>query len=59
MKDQTVRIKTVDDMEVTGVITDVKMNEDKIIYSLKLDKDGKTIDISSDEIYFIVNVGGE
>lgn len=46
-------------MELTGVITDVKMNEDKIIYSLKLDKDGKTIDISSDEIYFIVNMGGE
>lgn len=57
MKDQTVRIKTVDNMELTGVITDVKMNEDKIIYSLKLDD--KTIDISSDEIYFIVNIGGE
>lgn len=57
MKDQAVRIKTIDNMELTGVITDVKLNDDEIIYSLKLDKDGKTIDISANEIYFIVNVG--
>ena len=44
-------------MELTGVITDVKLNKDEVIYSLKLDKDGKTINISADEIYFIVNVG--
>lgn len=57
MKDQAIRIKTIDNMELTGVITDVKLNDDEIIYSLKLDKDGKTIDISANEIYFIVNVG--
>lgn len=57
MKDQTVRIKTVDNMELTGVITDVKLNEDEVIYSLKWDKNGKVIDISANEIYFIVNVG--
>lgn len=57
MKDQNVRIKTIDNMELTGVVTDVKLNDDEIIYSLKLDKDGKTIDISANEIYFIVNVG--
>lgn len=57
MKDQAVRIKTIDNMELTGVVTDVKLNDDEIIYSLKLDKDGKTIDISANEIYFIVNVG--
>ena len=57
MKDQAVRIKTVDNMELTGVVTDVKLHEDEIVYSLKLDKDDKTIDISGNEIYFIVNVG--
>lgn len=57
MKDQTVRIKTIDNMELTGVITDVKLNEDEVIYSLKWDKNGKVIDISGNEIYFIVNVG--
>lgn len=44
-------------MELTGVITDVKLNEDEVIYSLKWDKNGKVIDISNNEIYFIVNVG--
>lgn len=59
MKDQTVRIKTIDNMELTGVVTDMKLNEDGLIYSLKLNKDGKTINISADDIYFIVNIGGE
>ena len=44
-------------MELTGVVTDVKLNEDEIVYSLKLDKNDKTIDISDNEIYFIVSVG--
>ena len=57
MKGQAVRIKTVDNMELTGVVTDVKLNEDEIVYSLKLDKNDKTIDISDNEIYFIVSVG--
>ena len=57
MKDQAVRIKTIDNMELTGVVTDVKLNEDEVIYSLKWDKNGKVIGISDNEIYFIVNVG--
>lgn len=44
-------------MELAGVITDVKLNEDEVIYSLKWDENGKVIDISDNEIYFIVNVG--
>lgn len=59
MKDQAVRIKTIDNMELTGIVTDVKLIDNEIIYSLKLDKDDKTIDISNNEVYFIVNIGGE
>lgn len=46
-------------MELTGIVTDVKLIDNEIIYSLKLDKDDKTIDISNNEVYFIVNIGGE